>query len=297
MSDIEPTFACDAMLGGLARWLCAAGYDACWTEGIDDWDLVRQAQREGRLLLSSDTGIFRIGVVRDGDVQALFVPHGLNKSQQLAFVLKELGLRPRTPRCMACGGALIEVPPEQAQSASRRAPSPGCSSSSNVSAVAGSSGPARTGSASPIRCAKPPTSADAPAPPLHRTGFPASAHTGPSCASAIPRRSARRPPADTRPAVLVRSTTNRRSAPRPARRQRRATSASTTSAGSSADQRSACSTSHSINIRASGSPNPRVSPSLSTIWLSTPIAGILPLPARDCERGTSPESRRSRSFA
>jgi uncharacterized protein with PIN domain len=115
MPDIKPTFACDAMLGGLARWLRAAGYDASWTEGIDDWDLVRQAQREGHLLLSSDTGIFRIGVVRDGDVPALFVPHGLNKSQQLAFVLKELELRPLAPRCMACGGTLIEVPPEQAQ--------------------------------------------------------------------------------------------------------------------------------------------------------------------------------------
>jgi len=65
MPDNEPTFACDAMLGGLARWLRAAGYDASWTEGIDDWDLVRLARREGRVLLSSDTGIFKIGVVRD----------------------------------------------------------------------------------------------------------------------------------------------------------------------------------------------------------------------------------------
>ena len=32
----EPWFACDAMLGGLARWLRAAGYDASWEHGIDD---------------------------------------------------------------------------------------------------------------------------------------------------------------------------------------------------------------------------------------------------------------------
>jgi uncharacterized protein with PIN domain len=110
-----PKFACDAMLGGLARWLRAAGYDACWREGIDDWDLVRLARREGRVLLSSDTGLFRIGVVRDGDVAALFVPHGLGKREQLAFVLKELALSPLPPRCMTCGGALREVPPEQAR--------------------------------------------------------------------------------------------------------------------------------------------------------------------------------------
>jgi uncharacterized protein with PIN domain len=115
MAERPLTFACDAMLGGLARWLRAAGYEASWREGIADWDLVRQARREGSVLLSSDTGIFRIGVVRDGDVPALFVPHGLDKRQQLAFVLKHFGLQPRAPRCMACGGELRELPPEQAR--------------------------------------------------------------------------------------------------------------------------------------------------------------------------------------
>ena len=115
MADAPPKFACDAMLGGLARWLRAAGYDASWQEGIADWDLIRQARREGSVLLSSDTGIFRIGVVRDGEVAALFVPHGLGKCQQLGFVLKELGLRPLAPRCMTCGGALRELPPEEAR--------------------------------------------------------------------------------------------------------------------------------------------------------------------------------------
>jgi uncharacterized protein with PIN domain len=106
-------FACDAMLGSLARWLRAAGYDVFWQEGIDDWELVRLAQREGRVLLSSDTGIFRIGMVRDGDLPALFVPHGLKTQEQLAFVLQKLDLPLLEPRCMACGGELVEVPKEQ----------------------------------------------------------------------------------------------------------------------------------------------------------------------------------------
>lgn len=110
-SDLH--FACDAMLGGLARWLRAAGYDASWQAGIADWDLIRLAQREGRVLLTSDTGIFRIGIVRDGDLPALFIPHGLNKQEQLAFVLQRLKLLPREPRCMACGGSLVVVPKEQ----------------------------------------------------------------------------------------------------------------------------------------------------------------------------------------
>jgi uncharacterized protein with PIN domain len=111
-SSSDPVFACDAMLGGLARWLRAAGYDASWQEGIDDWDLVRLARREDRTLLTSDTGILRIGIVRDGEVHALMVPHGLDKQAQLAFVLRTLGLPVREPRCMACGGAMEAVAKE-----------------------------------------------------------------------------------------------------------------------------------------------------------------------------------------
>jgi uncharacterized protein with PIN domain len=108
-----PQFACDAMLGSLARWLRACGYDASWHPGIDDWDLIRLCRREERLLLSSDTGIFRIGIIRDGDVPALFIPNGLKTSEQLSFVLHELSLEMREPRCMACGGTLVEIPKEQ----------------------------------------------------------------------------------------------------------------------------------------------------------------------------------------
>lgn len=106
-------FACDAMLGGLARWLRAAGYDAAWKADIGDWELIRLALREGRILLTSDTGIFRIGIVRDGEVPALFIPQGLRKREQLIFVLRRLALPLREPRCMACGGPLAEVPREQ----------------------------------------------------------------------------------------------------------------------------------------------------------------------------------------
>lgn len=112
MSETASRFACDAMLGGLARWLRAAGYDASWQEGIDDWDLVRQALREGRVLLTSDTGIQRIGIVRDGEVPSLFIPHGLGKTEQLAFVRERLKLPLLPPRCMACGGELAEIPRE-----------------------------------------------------------------------------------------------------------------------------------------------------------------------------------------
>ncbi len=108
-----PRFACDAMLGGLARWLRAAGYEASWQAGIEDWDLVRLALRDGSVLLTSDTGILRIGIVRDGDVASLFLPNGLKKRDQLALVLRGLNLPLREPRCMACGGELARATREQ----------------------------------------------------------------------------------------------------------------------------------------------------------------------------------------
>jgi uncharacterized protein with PIN domain len=101
------------MLGSLARWLRAAGYDAFWQAAIPDWDLIRLALREQRTLLSSDTGIFRVGIVRDGEVPALQVPHGLDRMGQLAWVLRRLGLPLREPRCMACGGPLTVRTREQ----------------------------------------------------------------------------------------------------------------------------------------------------------------------------------------
>ena len=98
------------MLGGLARWLRAAGYDADWEYGIDDGELVRHAEGTRRVLLSCDGAIFKRNVIRNGQVKALFIPRGLDKFARLRFVMGELGLSLRRPRCMACGGELKGVP-------------------------------------------------------------------------------------------------------------------------------------------------------------------------------------------
>jgi uncharacterized protein len=111
-----PQLACDAMLGGLARWLRAAGYDTSWHPGIADPDLVRLARAEGRAVLSSDGDVFEFALVRDGLVPAVFVPRGLTVQAQLAHVLGELRLPLREPRCMACGGELTELTRQEAAS-------------------------------------------------------------------------------------------------------------------------------------------------------------------------------------
>lgn len=104
-----PRFFCDAMLGGLARWLRAAGYDASFEYGIDDGVLVRRAAEQGRVVLSSDGDIFERNVVKAGTVRALRVPRAMPPVEQLAFVLRELDLPASDSRCMACGGELRAI--------------------------------------------------------------------------------------------------------------------------------------------------------------------------------------------
>lgn len=97
------------MLGGLARWLRAAGHDASFDGSIDDGELVRRCAEEGRVLLSSDGGIFLRNVVKNGSVRALFVPRATPPEDQLAFVVRALALAVGDARCMACSGDLLRV--------------------------------------------------------------------------------------------------------------------------------------------------------------------------------------------
>jgi uncharacterized protein with PIN domain len=110
-SDAKPPrFACDASLGGLARWLRAAGYEARDATG-----------RERAVPAVFDRGLVRLttdGALLDEPAHAaaegllLWVPSALTMREQLAMVLRDLGLRPREARCMACGGALRRAPKE-----------------------------------------------------------------------------------------------------------------------------------------------------------------------------------------
>lgn len=97
------------MLGKLARWLRAAGYDAAWTAGIDDEALVRQARADGRVLVTSDGPLMAHALIRSGAVRAVFVPVELDTLAQLRHVLRRLDLPLGEPRCMACGGTIHPV--------------------------------------------------------------------------------------------------------------------------------------------------------------------------------------------
>ncbi len=107
-----PRFLCDAGLGGLARWIRAAGYEARWIPDIDDDDLVREAQEGNETILTTDSMLMERRLLRDAIVPAVFVPPTMKPFDQLTAILEELKLPLRETRCMACGGKLNPVSKE-----------------------------------------------------------------------------------------------------------------------------------------------------------------------------------------
>jgi uncharacterized protein with PIN domain len=105
-------FVCDGSLGGLARWLRAAGYEAAWREGLTGEALLREARGTAAVVLTSDHEVFLRREVVSGRLPALPVSSRLSLSDQLRHVLRTLALPLGRPRCMACGGVLEVVPKE-----------------------------------------------------------------------------------------------------------------------------------------------------------------------------------------
>jgi uncharacterized protein len=110
--DFPRNFLCDAGLGGLARWIRGAGYESIWKPELNDAAIIREAERIGATLITTDAMMMERGVLRDGLLPAVCLPSSLTCENQLAVLFRELGLELREPRCMACGGELHRVPKE-----------------------------------------------------------------------------------------------------------------------------------------------------------------------------------------
>lgn len=89
------------MLGTLAKWLRILGHDVTYARAIEDGDLVEQAAREGRTLLTADRRLVRRRAARD---HILVKSHDLD--EQIRQVLSERRLRVEPAallgRCLLC---------------------------------------------------------------------------------------------------------------------------------------------------------------------------------------------------
>jgi len=108
-------FVCDAMLGRLAKWLRALGYDTAYRPEADDAEIIRLSWLEGRIILTRDTRLAarkvarRHLLIRDDEVD-----------RQLRQVVGELNLKigqDTFSRCLVCNRALEGIAKEAARGA------------------------------------------------------------------------------------------------------------------------------------------------------------------------------------
>lgn len=127
------TFACDAMLGALARWLRLAGFDVRWERGGADLALAAVARREERWLLTRDRDLASVAGPR-----ALLVTAN-TLAGQVGELRARLGLAGDPAlflsRCSRCNAVLVDlerdrvagrVPPFVAAHCERFRGCPGC---------------------------------------------------------------------------------------------------------------------------------------------------------------------------
>ena len=107
-----PRFLCDPSLGGLARWLRAAGYEASLAPDVPGHRLPDEALRRGLALLTTEAEVLDRRIVVDGSLVVVWLPSALTMAEQLRMAALDLGLTLREPRCMACGGILVPTPKE-----------------------------------------------------------------------------------------------------------------------------------------------------------------------------------------
>jgi hypothetical protein len=103
---MEPRFLVDAMLGKLARWLAILGYDAKFAgvDGRSDLELLREAQREGRVFVTRDRRIPDVAGLRK-----VVIAHE-DFEAQLRQLIAEMALKPDPAllfsRCAYCNEPL-----------------------------------------------------------------------------------------------------------------------------------------------------------------------------------------------
>lgn len=104
---IDPRFVVDTMLGNLARWLRILGYDTIYSPTMEDWIIIRIAEKEGRIIVTRDVGLYKRAAKKD--LEAILV-----SDTEIRRILKTLatkyGIRmsfdENDTRCPVCNGIL-----------------------------------------------------------------------------------------------------------------------------------------------------------------------------------------------
>jgi len=103
----DPRFIVDTMLGNLARWLRILGYDTLYNPTMEDWAIMRIAEKEKRVIITRDVGLYRRAVKKG--LEAVLV-----NDTEISDMIKTLATKCRIrthfdendTRCPVCNGIL-----------------------------------------------------------------------------------------------------------------------------------------------------------------------------------------------
>ena len=101
---MTPRFVVDTMLGRLARWLRAMGYDTLYPGQAEDHRLLQLARAEGRILVTRDRGLARLAEPYSCLIR------GEQVDDQVIEAVQRLPLNPDNgdwlSRCLECNASL-----------------------------------------------------------------------------------------------------------------------------------------------------------------------------------------------
>ncbi len=112
--DSEPRFIVDTMLGNIARWLRILGYDTLYRRDYEDWEIIKIAGRDDRIIVTRDRGLHRKAL--NNGLKSIYLSMD-DMAKRLAFIAFVSGIKLyvdlEKSRCPICNGELRKVSKEQ----------------------------------------------------------------------------------------------------------------------------------------------------------------------------------------
>ncbi|MCD6257699.1 Mut7-C RNAse domain-containing protein [Candidatus Aerophobetes bacterium] len=105
---MEVKFFADSMLGKLARWLRLMGFDTLYYPSISDEELIRESQKDGRIVLTKDSELVR---ENKNKVNFLYIVPS-DPYEQIKIVIKKFKLDPWKglfSRCVHCNEPIKKI--------------------------------------------------------------------------------------------------------------------------------------------------------------------------------------------
>lgn len=110
----EPKFIVDTMLGNIARWLRILGYDTLYRRNYKDWEIIKIAKKEDRIIITRDRGLHNRAL--NNGLKSIYLIVD-NMAERLAYIALLTGIRLyvdlEKSKCPICNGELRKVSKEK----------------------------------------------------------------------------------------------------------------------------------------------------------------------------------------